>query len=652
MDVFSLDSIFFLCSGLVFFVLFLLVLIKFNLHDKKTIFLLFFLGLGFLTGYVGFFFFNQSYFQFKETLGDIIRTLYFMGHISIPVFLNSYIYFSTGQHYRKKTRYFWIFYCLWLIPILTSDILLILNSITPTVFIYEEKENAYKLLWGFYWLMASGLFYLVVSLYYLIRYHQSLKRGEFFMLCGFFFCFFTFYIFDYFSLLPFDCHLFVESLLSIGIVISSQDPTGEIDSLTEFGNQARFNEVTKKSLKAKAHYRLILLRITNAKSINTIILEKQSEKISKEIALRLKNLHLKNCEFFHLAKSTYAINSYEKNKDSLKSRNDLNAILGCLSKDILLCDMAISMNIEAIYLHVPTDVDSLEKIEKIIQSPYSSPYQRVTLLENDAALRMLRKGKIAKSIHNGLKENRFYVVYQPIYDTEEQKITTAEALLRLRDDELGEISPGEFIPIAEESGDILSLGLFVFSTVCKDIKERHLLDYGLNSISLNLSKRQFVQADLAECFAAILKKYEICAKNIILEITESISTLQDVNLLNTLHDLEDLGFIFSMDDYGTGYSNFEAIVGPVEFSTIKIDKSILYAGEKSESGNAILETNIHLINQLNMHSLVEGVETKDQKTRLEDLGCHYLQGFYFSRPIEVDSFINYIASFNQVIHNN
>ena len=256
------------------------------------------------------------------------------------------------------------------------------------------------------------------------------------------------------------------------------------------------------------------------------------------------------------------------------------------------------------------------------------------------------------SIHNGIKENRFYVVYQPIYDAEKKKITTAEALLRLKDDELGEISPGEFIPIAEESGDILSLGLFVFSSVCKDIKERHLLDYGLNSISLNLSKRQFVQADLAECFAAILKKYEICAKNIILEITESISTLQDVNLLNTLHDLEDLGFIFSMDDYGTGYSNFEAIVGPVDFSTIKIDKSILYAGEKSKSGHAILETNIHLINQLNMHSLVEGVETEDQKTRLEGLGCHYLQGFYFSRPIEVDSFINYIASFNQVIHNN
>ncbi len=652
MNLFSLDSIFFLCSGLVFLVLILFVILKFPLGEKKTIFLLSFLGLGFLTGLTGFFFFNQTYFQFNEEVGKIIRMLYFMGHLSIPVFLNSYIYFGTGQNYRKQTKYFRILGYLWMVPILSSDILLIINLFTPTIYEYNATEDAYHVLFGFYWMMLTTLFYLGYSLYFLIRYRQSLKRGEFFILCGFFFCFFFFYLADYFSLLPFDCHFFVEALLSIGIVISSQDTSGEIDSVTGFGNQNRFNEVTKKALKAKAHYRLILLRLTNAKNINNIILEKQSQKISKEIVARLKGLQLKKCEFFHIAKSTYAINSYEKNKAPEKSRNDLNAILDCLSKEILLGDMAIALNVEVIYLHVPKDVDSLEKIEEIIQSPYSSPYQRVTILEKDAALKMLRRGKISKSIHNGIKENRFYVVYQPIYNTKEKKITTAEALLRLKDDELGEISPGEFIPIAEETGDILSLGLFVFSTVCKDIKEHHLLEYGLKSISLNLSKRQFVQADLSECFASILKKYEIDPKNIILEITESITTVPDINFLHTLKSLKNLGFIFSMDDYGTGYSNFEAIVGPVEFSTIKIDKSILYAGEKSVSGNAILETNIHLINRLNMHSLVEGVETDEQKTKLENLGCHYLQGFYFSKPIKVDSFISYIASFNQVIHNN
>ncbi len=652
MEFFSLDSIFFLCSGLVFLSLVLLVLLKFPLDEKKTIFLLLFLGLGSLTGLVGFFFFNQSYFQFKEDISEFIRLLYFMGHLSIPVFLNSYIYFSTGQNYRRKTKYFWFFYCLWILPILSSDILLILNSFTPVIYIYNESENAYQMLLGFYWLFIATFFYLGFSLYFLIRYRLSLKKGEFLMLCGFFFFFFLFYVIDFFSLIPFDCHLFVEALLSIGIVISSQDTSGEIDLITGFGNQIRFNETTKKALKAKAHYRLILLRLTNAKNINSIILEKQSQKISKEIVTRLKGLHMNKCEFFHLAKSTYAINSYEKNKDPQKSRNELNAILDCLSKDILVGDMAISLNIEVIYLHVPTDIDSLEKIEKIIQSPYSSPYQRVTILENDAAMRLLRKSKISKSVHTGIKESRFYVVYQPIYDAKEKKITTAEALLRLKDDELGEISPGEFIPIAEESGDILSLGLFVFSTVCKDIKECHLLDYGLKNISLNLSKRQFVQADLSKCFAAILTEYDICPKNIILEITESITTIPDVNFLNTLNSLKDLGFIFSMDDYGTGYSNFEAMIGPVNFSTIKIDKSILYAGEKSKSGNTILETNIHLINELNMNSLVEGVETEEQKAKLENLGCRFLQGFYFSKPIKVDSFINYIASFNQVIHNN
>lgn len=214
--------------------------------------------------------------------------------------------------------------------------------------------------------------------------------------------------------------------------------------------------------------------------------------------------------------------------------------------------------------------------------------------------------------------------------------------MRLQDKELGTISPDEFIPIAEETGDIIQIGQIVFAQVCDDIERYHLRSYGLKYVSVNLSRRQFLQTDLAERFASYMKEHRITSQDIAIEITESTLIDKNPKTMDEIKKLQALGFSFLMDDFGTGYSNIEAINGPVNFKIIKIDKSLLWGSEKSKVGEILLRNNMDMILKLGLVPLCEGVETKGQIELLQSLGCRYLQGFFFSRPVPIDDFVSYL----------
>ena len=241
---------------------------------------------------------------------------------------------------------------------------------------------------------------------------------------------------------------------------------------------------------------------------------------------------------------------------------------------------------------------------------------------------------LKRYLESAVDQNKVEVFLQALVDAGTEKVVGAEALCRIRDAEGGLISPAVFIPIAERNGRINILGEQVFEKTCRFIKEHDLKKNGIDWINVNLSPMQFMKADLAERYAYIMRQYDIPPEMIHLEITEE-SMIDDVFLRKQIQAMQGKGFMFVLDDYGTGYSNLTRLKN-CPFINVKLDMSIVrdYYSEPDE----LLPNMVHTFKHMNFGVTAEGIEDKAMAEMLRDIGCDYLQGYYYSKPVPMEEF--------------
>ncbi|MCU7929473.1 MAG: EAL domain-containing protein [Candidatus Thiodiazotropha sp. (ex Codakia rugifera)] len=248
-----------------------------------------------------------------------------------------------------------------------------------------------------------------------------------------------------------------------------------------------------------------------------------------------------------------------------------------------------------------------------------------------ATSRLKLEGKLRKS----LSQNEMQLFYQPQIDLASGKIVSAEALLRWNQSELGMISPGEFIPIAEETGMIINLGEWVLNEACKQNKSWQEAGYEPLRIAVNLSSMQFLQHDLSKTVALALEKSGLDPKYLELEITESI-IMRNVNeTIITLNEFKEMGINISVDDFGTGYSSL-GYLKRLPLDTLKIDRTFIKDIPENEDDVTITSAIIAMAHSLGLGIVAEGVETESQLDFLVQLGCELAQGYLFSKPVPPD----------------
>ncbi|WKY43304.1 EAL domain-containing protein [Eubacteriaceae bacterium ES2] len=270
--------------------------------------------------------------------------------------------------------------------------------------------------------------------------------------------------------------------------------------------------------------------------------------------------------------------------------------------------------------------------------------QKIYLLNEAIISQKQRHLTIERMLHDAINNDGLTVVYQPIYDVAKKSFRSAEALVRLTDTQtIGFISPEEFIIIAERIGLIMDLGRIVFEKVCAFSATHQLYNESLDYIEVNLSGIQCVHPDLPRQLEAIMKKYDIPPAFLNLEITETASVESGEMLKRNMVDLRKLGCSFSMDDFGTGYSNLSKM-SEVVYDLVKIDKSLIWPcfSEDNVKSLAILKNMIRMLLELNVKIVAEGIETKEMQDFLVAQNITYLQGYYFSRPIPEDEFLDFI----------
>ena len=251
--------------------------------------------------------------------------------------------------------------------------------------------------------------------------------------------------------------------------------------------------------------------------------------------------------------------------------------------------------------------------------------------------RLLREQIITESMEAALAEHQFTVYLQPKYSLRLGVLAGAEALVRWIHPKWGFMSPGEFIPLFEKNGFITRLGRYLWAQTCVLLRDWKGKGYPPLAVSVNVSRADVYQADLPATLSGLVRQYELEPAQLHLELTESAYTENPGQILATVEKLRELGFIVELDDFGSGYSSLN-MLNQMKLDILKLDMKFIQNETAKPAQQGILQFIIALARQLNLSVVAEGVETRAQLDRLREVGCDYVQGYYFAKPMPAAQF--------------
>jgi EAL domain-containing protein (putative c-di-GMP-specific phosphodiesterase class I) len=250
--------------------------------------------------------------------------------------------------------------------------------------------------------------------------------------------------------------------------------------------------------------------------------------------------------------------------------------------------------------------------------------------------------KLEFEIRKAIQAREFVLVYQPIVDiVNGDRIVGFEALVRWNNSERGVISPGEFIPIAEETGLIVPMGAQILRMACEQTKIWVDMGYENIQVSVNFSAKQFALDNMVDDVRRILQETKLDPKNLKLEITEYTALRESEKTIKMMRALASMGLQISIDDFGTGYSSL-AYLKRFPVHTLKMDKSFVDHVTDDEEDASFARMVIGIAHSMNMGLIAEGVETRDQLDFLRSEGCQFIQGYYFSKPLNSEAALAYL----------
>lgn len=433
------------------------------------------------------------------------------------------------------------------------------------------------------------------------------------------------------------------------ISLAVQKPEEIIDMNSGSLNLQAFKNELRRNFAAKRKSRLISMQIIDFERIKN---QFGKENLKTFLSYIIKSLYTicKNDEYevYYLDEGAFSILTL---KDDQKGNEELaRRVRNFMAGRHTINNINFMIDFKICYLRCPEDLkdfDSVINFERNMLHILMETNSLIYLEEISDSRDFQIHYQIDHIIQKGISNNNFEMYYQPIYDIEKKQFVSAEALIRLKDDELGFISPAVFIPAAEKSGTIHQIGDFVLEDVISFISKNSIDYYGLEYIELNLSVAQCIESNLSEKILKLLEKYTVSPDQINLEITETSQNVNFEIIEKNINLLAQSGISFSLDDYGTGYSNILRIT-KLPLHIIKLDKSFVDDLERPGMKTIIKET-IAMLKKMNKKILIEGVETYEDFDYFRAAGCDYVQGYYFSKPLNRDEFFRFLESTNDIV---
>lgn len=423
------------------------------------------------------------------------------------------------------------------------------------------------------------------------------------------------------------------------------------DELTGLNNRKRLNELVKEKLLSYSNkkYRsaLLIIDLDNFKLINDSYGHLCGDKLLKRFAEDLKKIVKDENNIGRFGGDEFLIflSDIESLDEIHRFNNEIEEIL---KKPYIIGENTIYLTVS---IGIGLFPDDGENFETLLKSADAAMYKAKNdgknqwkMFNNNISEEINRIYLIQKGLRKALDENEIYVVYQPKISLKNNEVNGFEALVRWNSKEIGFVSPGEFIPIAENTKLIIKIGKFVLREVFKKVK--YLIDEGYDNfkIAVNLSEIQLREGDLFEYFNFLVNEFNVSSKYIEVEITESMIMKSIDKNIEYLQQIRNLGTSIALDDFGTGYSSLNHLT-KLPIDVLKIDRSFIKEMTNNKKNKYVVENIIELSHKLNIEVVAEGVEELKQVKYLEEMNCDMVQGFYFSKPESFDEIFEMLKKY-------
>ncbi|PDY75244.1 GGDEF domain-containing protein [Bacillus cereus] len=418
------------------------------------------------------------------------------------------------------------------------------------------------------------------------------------------------------------------------------------DTVTEIGNRIFFQRELEKSIK-RAHknqdeFGLLYIDLNRFKTINDTLGHSIGDSVLKEIAKRLRACLSPAIPLARIGGDEFAIIVHNHTEQQLL---DLCETLFRITEEPFVVNqhsfyLSLSIGIAVYPFGGINTTTLLQHADIAMYSAKKEGNNAVCMYDETLSKKITRRLKLEQDLPNALENNELFLLYQPQVDSKTSKVIGAEALIRWQHPELGVISPFEFIPIAEETSQIIPIGKWTLQEACQQLKKWHSAGYANLKMGINLSAIEFEQKNFVQTIISIIEEVGVPASSIDLELTERIAMVDEKETLAKLKALKSYGVHLSIDDFGTGYSSL-AYLPLYPIDTLKIPREFVNRIGHSTDGNEIIHTIISLAHTLSMKVIAEGVETKEQLEVLQNNACYLIQGYYYSKPVNEDEFIKY-----------
>lgn len=440
--------------------------------------------------------------------------------------------------------------------------------------------------------------------------------------------------------------------------ITEQHKTAEVirhhayyDTLTLLPNRFlaldRLSQLINEAQRNNEKIAILFLDLDDFKKVNDTLGHEIGDRLLEESARRLNEIVRKEDTVGRLGGDEFIVllrGLADDDNASIVAENLLNAFREPFKIDGREIILTLSIGI-SLY------PDNGKNTTELLRNADTAMYQAKALGRNTYSFytkemnaTMLRRVEIEEQMHGALERNEFEVYYQPQFDVRNNTIIGAEALLRWHNSALGNIGPDEFIPVAEHTGLIVPIGQFVVKQALEFLSEWQRIYHKKYRVAVNLSPRQFRDSELLYFIQKSLCDANIKADCLELEITEGVLMIGQSYIDDALVKLNKLGIKLSMDDFGTGYSSL-SYLRQYSFDVLKIDRNFIQGIPENKEDCKLSNAIIAMAQSLGLKVVAEGVETKEQVELLTTLGCDYLQGYFYSKPLPAKQLIDFTANF-------
>ena len=574
---------------------------------------------------------------------NAVHTGYLVTHyLSAPFHLIFVISLTDTWH---KLRKHMMLHLLLVLPLLITMLAFVANFSNHLVF---SVENGYARGPLFILLYVTTIIYVVYDIVYIALYHKLFDFGKLLTIGAVIPISITAMVVQ--MLLPgMLVEMFAGAVSLLIVSIGIQRPEDYIDSFTKLIKFSAYTHDMKRNYYNDKHVNVIMINISNYRTIQHMIGFDDATQLLKWVADNIRDINRKmrgHADVYYLDNGRYRMVFEERHQD--KVERIAEALNQKLKRTTSINGLAVNLTPFIVLAKCPEEISDFKMLMSFgsdfhTKNYYTGQVMRAGEIYNQNQLDI--QNNIDAIIDRALEEESFQVYYQPIYSVQRGRFISAEALIRLIDPEHGFISPETLITAAEKSGAIHRIGEIVFEKVCQFISSDDFKNSGLDYIEVNLSVVQIMNSDLPETLLSIMDRYAVSPKNINLEITETAAAYAQRVMTENLEKLVQAGLSFSLDDYGTGYSNVRRVIQlPVKL--IKLDKSFVDEDDNPKMW-IVLENTIKMLKAMDMEIVVEGIETQEMLDTFTELQCDFIQGYFFSKPVPRKDFVAFVTDANK-----